>query len=190
MIPRAAVSGRRINEILSTTPEINDPINPVHPAEKLHGLLEFKRVDFSYEGSEQAVLSDISFIAKPGKTTAIIGGTGSGKTTLLNLIPRLYDVTQGSITVDGIDIRNLTQHDLREYIGYIPQKASLFSGTIKSNIIYGRPDASIDEITEAAATAQATEFINNLTDGLNSEIAQAGNNISGKTKAGYCPGFS
>lgn len=182
MVPRAAVSVRRINEILSTIPEINDPVEPKHPTKKINGLLEFKKVDFSYKGSEQAVLSDISFVAYPGQTTAIIGGTGSGKTTLLNLIPRLYDVTGGVITIDGIDIRDLSQHELRDYIGYVPQKASLFSGTIKSNITYGRPDANLTEITEAATTAQATEFISSLTDGLNSVIAQAGNNVSGGQK--------
>jgi ATP-binding cassette subfamily B multidrug efflux pump len=182
MVPRAAVSIRRINEILSTTPEINDPAEPKHLAEKVNGLLEFKKVNFSYKGSEQAVLSDISFTAYPGQTTAIIGGTGSGKTTILNLIPRLYDVTSGAITIDGIDIRDLTQHELHEHIGYVPQKASLFSGTIKSNITYGRPDASLTEINEAAAIAQATEFISGLADGLDSPIAQAGNNVSGGQK--------
>ncbi|OQB92984.1 MAG: putative ABC transporter ATP-binding protein [Parcubacteria group bacterium ADurb.Bin115] len=182
IIPRATVSVRRINEILSIIPEINDPAEPKHLTEKIHGLLEFKKVDFSYKGSEQAVLSDISFIAYPGQTTAIIGGTGSGKTTLLNLIPRLYDVTGGAITIDGIDIRDLPQHELREYIGYVPQKASLFSGTIKSNVAYGRPSASLTEITEAINTAQAAEFINDLADGLDSAIAQAGNNVSGGQK--------
>ncbi len=182
IIPRATVSVRRINEILSIIPEINDPAEPKHLTEKIHGLLEFKKVDFSYKGSEQAVLSDISFIAYPGQTTAIIGGTGSGKTTLLNLIPRLYDVTGGAITIDGIDIRDLSQHELREYIGYVPQKASLFSGTIKSNVAYGRPNASLTEITEAINTAQAAEFINGLADGLDSAIAQAGNNVSGGQK--------
>jgi ATP-binding cassette, subfamily B, multidrug efflux pump len=182
MIPRAAVSINRISEILSTEPEINDIDNPTHPAEKIKGLLEFKKVNFNYKGSEQAVLSDISFVAQPGQITAIIGGTGSGKTTLLNLIPRLYDVTGGTITIDDINIRDLSQHELREYIGYVPQKASLFSGTIKSNIAYGRPEASADEINEAAETAQAAEFINGLPDGIDSAIAQAGNNISGGQK--------
>lgn len=182
MVPRAAVSIRRINEILSTEPEINDIDNPVRPPRAIKGLLEFKKVNFSYKGSEQAVLSDISFVARPGQTTAIIGGTGSGKTTLLNLIPRLYDVTGGAITLDGIDIRNLSQHDLHSYIGYVPQKAFLFSGTIKSNIVYGQPNASLDEINEAAATAQAAEFIRGLADGIDSPIAQAGNNISGGQK--------
>lgn len=182
MIPRATVSGRRIGEILATTTCINDPANPVHPAEKFQGLLEFKQVDFSYDGSELAVLSDISFVAKPGQTTAIIGGTGSGKTTLLNLIPRLYDVTSGSITIDGIDIRNLLQTDLRKHIGYIPQKASLFSGTIKSNIAYGKTDVSDEEISQAIETAQAAEFVGNLAGGVDSEISQGGNNVSGGQK--------
>lgn len=182
MIPRATVSGRRIGEILAITTEINDPANPVHPAEKLQGLLEFKQVNFSYVGSEQAVLSDISFVAKPGQTTAIIGGTGSGKTTLLNLIPRLYDVSSGSITIDGIDIRNLLQTELRRYIGYIPQKASLFSGTVKSNITYGKTDVNDEEVSKAIKTAQASEFISNLADGIDSEISQGGNNVSGGQK--------
>lgn len=182
MIPRATVSIRRINEVLSTTAKINDPEKPKKPAEKINGLLEFKKVNFSYKGSEQAVLSDISFIARPGQTTAIIGGTGSGKTTLLNLIPRLYDVTGGSITVDGIDIRDLSQTELRDCIGYIPQKASLFSGTIKTNIAYGRPEAEIAEISEAAAIAQAKDFIDSSAEGLDSAIAQGGNNISGGQK--------
>ncbi len=181
-IPRAAVSIRRINEILTTKTKINDPAEPKRLPRKKTGLLEFKNVNFSYQGSEQAVLADISFIARPGQTTAIIGGTGSGKTTLLNLIPRLYDVTSGSITVDGIDIRDLSQYKLHDYIGYVPQKAFLFSGTIKSNIAYGRPDADTAEITEAAAIAQAEEFIASSADGLDSAIAQAGNNISGGQK--------
>lgn len=182
MLPRAMVSARRINEILSTKIKINDPTEPKKIKGEINGLLEFKQVSFRYQGSEQAVLSNISFIARPGETTAIIGGTGSGKTTLLNLIPRLYDVTEGVITIDGVDIRDLTQHDLRDSIGYIPQKASLFSGTIKSNIAYGRPNAKKTDITEAATIAQATEFIDKAVDGLNSPIAQAGNNLSGGQK--------
>jgi len=182
MVPRAAVSGRRINEVLSVAPEIIDPKTSVHPSDKIRGLVEFNNVNFSYEGSEQPVLSNISFIARPGQTTAIIGGTGSGKSTILSLIPRLYDTKNGSITIDGINIRNFSQHELRNNIGYVPQKASLFSGTIKSNISYGRPEASSEEITKAATTAQAEEFINSLADGLDSYIAQAGNNISGGQK--------
>ena len=182
MLPRAAVSARRINEILKVVPKINDPEKPVHLTDKVQGIIEFKNVSFSYEGSEQSILNGVSFVAKPGQITAIVGSTGSGKSTLLNLIPRLYDVTAGSISLDGVDIRRLTQHELREYIGYIPQKASLFSGTVKSNITYGRPEADESDIDQAASIAQASEFITGLTAGVDSPIAQGGNNISGGQK--------
>jgi ATP-binding cassette subfamily B protein len=182
MVPRAAVSGKRIEEILIVNSKIKDPEQPQNLPSKVQGIIEFQRVSFSYEGSEQPVLTNISFVAKPGQTTAIIGGTGSGKSTILNLIPRLYDVTVGSITLDGIDIRNIPQRELRKYISYIPQKASLFSGTIKSNIAYGQPDASKDEINRAATSAQASEFIDVLSDGLDSDISQGGDNISGGQK--------
>jgi ATP-binding cassette subfamily B protein len=182
MVPRAAVSGRRLNEILAVSPKIKDPKLSVNLSKKAKGVIEFKEVSFSYEGSEQPVLSNISFIAHPGKTTAIIGGTASGKSTLLNLIPRLYDVTCGTITLDGVDIRNISQQELHKNIGYIPQKALLFSGTIKSNIAYGRPEISQDEISRVAATAQASEFIDNLAEGLDSEVSQGGNNLSGGQK--------
>ncbi len=182
MVPRAAVSGRRVNEILDTNPSINDSLNPTQIPSKVRGQVEFNNVDFGYKGSEQQVLSSISFKAKPGETTAIIGGTGSGKSTILNLIPRLYDVSSGSITIDGIDIRNVLQSELHSHIGYIPQKASLFSGTIGSNIAYGKPRASNDFLYKAAITAQAKEFIDELPKGMDSPIAQAGNNISGGQK--------
>jgi ATP-binding cassette subfamily B protein len=183
MVPRAAVSGRRINEILSVSPKINDPKTPAHFPDPVQGLLEFRGVSFSYGGSaEQLVLSDISFMAKPGETTAIIGSTGSGKSTLLSLIPRLYDVTSGSITIDGVDIRDVSQHELHDAIGYIPQNALLFSGTVESNIAYGKPEASEDDLRQAAAIAQATEFINNLPDGMAGVISQGGNNVSGGQK--------
>ena len=182
MIPRAAVSGRRINEVLSTEPKINDPEKPEHLSAPVRGVIEFKDVSFSYQGSEQPVLTGISFIARPGQTTAIVGGTGSGKSTLLNLIPRLFDVTVGSIALDGTDIRHLTQHELHEHIGYIPQKAMLFSGSVKSNIAYGKTDADNSEIEKAAAIAQAEEFISSLPKGIESSIAQAGTNISGGQK--------
>jgi ATP-binding cassette subfamily B protein len=182
MVPRAAVSGKRISEILAVSPKINDPVKPQCLPENVQGVIEFKNVGFSYEGSEQPVLTNISFLAKPGQTTAIIGGTGSGKSTLLNLIPRLYDVTVGSITLDGIDIRTISQQELHRYIGYIPQKALLFSGTIKSNIIYGRPNATKDEISRAVETAQASEFIYDSAKGLDSDISQGGDNVSGGQK--------
>ena len=182
MVPRAAVSGRRINEILATEPTIVDPTNPQHLPKKLNGVVAFNNVDFGYEGSEQNVLSDISFTAEPGQTTAIIGGTGSGKSTILNLIPRLYDITKGSITIDGVDIRDISQLELRSNVGYVPQKASLFSGTIASNIAYGKPGANNKDIKNAASVAQASEFINELPKGFNDPISQAGINISGGQK--------
>ena len=182
MVPRAAVSGRRVNEVLATEPTISDPISPRHLPKIIRGEVVFSNVDFGYIGSEQQVLSHVSFSAEPGQTTAIIGGTGSGKSTLLNLIPRLYDVSNGSVTVDGIDIREISQKELRAHIGYVPQKASLFSGTVGSNIAYGKPRASDKELGQAADTAQAHEFIASLPKGLNNPIAQAGNNISGGQK--------
>lgn len=182
MVPRAAVSWKRVSEVLATEPTISDPVEPVSVPKKIRGVVEFNNVYFGYKGSEQQVLSGISFMAEPGQTTAIIGGTGSGKSTLLNLIPRLYDVTSGSITVDGLDIRQIKQSELRKHIGYVPQKASLFSGTVASNMSYGKPKASDDDLNKAASIAQASEFINDLPEGLNNPIAQAGNNISGGQK--------
>ncbi|MCX6728692.1 MAG: ABC transporter ATP-binding protein [Candidatus Saccharibacteria bacterium] len=182
MVPRAAVSGRRINEVLATEPTIVEPLSPASLPERINGEVEFDKVEFGYVGSEQPVLSGISFTAMPGQTTAIIGGTGSGKSTILNLIPRLYDVSKGSIAIDGIDIRELAQAELHSHVGYIPQKASLFSGTVGSNIAYGRPGADDKEIEKAAETAQAMEFINNLADGMDNPISQAGSNISGGQK--------
>jgi ATP-binding cassette subfamily B protein len=182
MVPRAAVSVRRVNEVLKTEPSIIDSPTPTHMPEKIQGLVEFKDVDFGYKGSEQQVLSRVSFTAKPGQTTAIIGGTGSGKSTILNLIPRLYDVSGGLITIDGIDISKVPQLELHSHIGYIPQKSSLFSGTVATNIAYGRPHATKEEIKKAAKTAQASEFIKDLPKGIDSPIAQAAINISGGQK--------
>ncbi len=182
LVPRAAVSGRRINEVLVTEPSIVDSPTPTHLPKKIKGLVEFKNVDFGYKGSEQQVLSKISFTAKPKQTTAIIGGTGSGKSTILNLIPRLYDVSGGSILIDGVNVRNIPQTELHSHIGYIPQKASLFSGTVASNISYGKPDADENEINRAAKIAQANEFIKDLLKGVKNPISQAGSNISGGQK--------
>lgn len=182
MVPRAAVSGRRVNEVLASEPTISDPVSTQHLPKTLRGMVAFHEVDFGYAGSEQQVLSKVSFTAEPGQTTAIIGGTGSGKSTILNLIPRLYDVSGGSVTIDGVDIRSLTQKELRSHIGYVPQKASLFSGTISSNIAYGNPGATIKQIKRAADIAQASKFIDGLPKGLDSPIVQAGNNISGGQK--------
>lgn len=182
MVPRAAVSGKRIGEILNTKPSIVDPEKASHLPEAAVGLVEFKNVSFGYQGSEQMVLENISFEAKPGQTTAIIGGTSSGKSTILNLIPRLYDVSGGMITIDGVNIKDIPQTELHAKIGYVPQKASLFSGTIKSNIIYGNPEASDDHIERAISIAQASEFINGLPKKLNSPVSESGSNLSGGQK--------
>ena len=181
MIPRASASAVRINEVLDTVPEIIDPERPVE-SDGRRGFVEFRDVTFKYPGAEQPVLSDISFSVKPGEITAIIGGTGSGKSTLINLIPRFYDIEQGSILIDGVDIREMTQASLRARIGLVPQKTVLFSGTVKENIGYGRVAPTYEEVRCAADTAQATEFILTMEEGFNSVIAQGGTNISGGQK--------
>ena len=177
-LPRAAVSAKRITEVLETESQIQDPVNPVK-APRRGGKVEFRNVTFTYPGAAEPVLYNISFIALPGETTAFVGSTGSGKSTIINLIPRFYDATNGQVLVDDIDVRAMKQKDLRERIGYVSQKAMLFSGTIKDNIIYGNPRASQEEILQAAATAQALEFIKELEQTFDSSIAQAGSNFSG-----------
>lgn len=181
MVPRAQASAERINEVLDTEPKINDPEVPEN-SDGEKGFVEFKDVTFSYPGAEQPAISHISFAAGPGEITAIIGGTGSGKSTLISLIPRFYDVDSGSIQVDGVDVRNLKQEDLRAKIGFVPQSAILFSGTIAENIRYGKDDATYEEIIHAAEVAQAGEFISAMKDGFDSEIAQGGTNVSGGQK--------
>ncbi len=181
MIPRAAVSAQRIGQVLDTEPTIEDPQQPVSPSAH-RGLVEFRDVSFAYPDAEEQALENISFIAQPGKTTAIIGGTGSGKSTLVSLIPRFYDVTGGQIMVDGVDVRSMTQHELREQIGYVPQKGLLFSGTIASNLRYGREDAGETDMIEAAEIAQAMEFIREKEDGFDEEVSQGGTNVSGGQK--------
>lgn len=183
MIPRAAVSAQRIGAVLDVEPTITDPAKPAAFGEaEARGLVEFKNVSFAYPDAEEKTLEDISFIAEPGKTTAIIGGTGSGKSSLIKLIPRFYDASEGQVLVDGVDIRDITQHDLRQQIGYIPQKGVLFSGTIASNLQYGDSDATETEMMEALETAQATAFIAEKANGLDEEIAQGGTNVSGGQK--------
>jgi ATP-binding cassette subfamily B protein len=180
MVPRAQASAIRINEVLEIVPEINDPAHAKEPASR--GFVEFKHVTFSYPGAEEPALADISFRATPGETVAIIGGTGAGKSTLVNLIPRFYDIDEGSILVDGVDVRDMEQEELRARIGFVPQQAVLFTGTIEDNIRYGKEDATDEEIQHAAETAQAFEFIANMKDGFQSNVAQGGTNLSGGQK--------
>ena len=182
MLPRAAVAAERVDEILTSETVIDDPEEPKHLPENSKGEVEFEHVSFRYPGAEHDVLHDLNFVAKPGQTTAIIGSTGCGKSTLINLIPRFYDVTEGHIRVDGMDVREMTQHDLRDKIGYVPQKGVLFSGTIASNILYGNPDGTEEEMIEAASIAQATEFIDEKPKKYESTIAQGGTNVSGGQK--------
>ena len=180
-LPRASVSATRIGEVLDTDLSITDP-NDAQPSLKNEGLITFKDVSYHYPKASENVLNNISFTARPGETTAIIGSTGSGKSTLINLIPRFYDVTDGAIEIDGIDIRKMTQADLRANIGYVPQKGMLFSGNIVSNIAYGKDDASTDEIMKALEVAQAKNFVSEMEDGIETAIAQGGGNVSGGQK--------
>lgn len=167
--------------MLAIEPEINDP-DHVKQADKQKGYVEFQHVTFSYPGAEEPAISHISFSAAPGEVTAIIGGTGSGKSTLVSLIPRFYDIDSGHLLVDGVDVREMPQEHLRSKIGFMPQKAVLFSGTIAENIRYGKEDATDEEVRHAADVAQATEFISEMQDGFNSVIAQGGTNVSGGQK--------
>ena len=181
MLPRAGVAAERIDEVIRTNSTVNDPKEPVTEADH-RGVICFKHVDFRYPGAKEDVLSDIDFVAEPGKITAIIGSTGCGKSTLVNLIPRFYDVTGGSIELDGHDIRDYTLSELRESIGFVPQKSILFSGTIASNLRFGKADASDEKIKKAADIAQASEFIETKNDRYESSIAQGGSNVSGGQK--------
>ncbi|HAO68798.1 MAG TPA: ABC transporter ATP-binding protein [Ruminococcaceae bacterium] len=178
MVPRAAVSADRVAEVLNTDPGIQDPKTPVQAAVS-GGTVEFRKVSFRYQNAESDVLSDLNFTAKAGETTAFIGSTGAGKSTLLNLIPRFYDVTEGSVSIGGVDVRQMTQKQLRQIIGYVPQKSVLFSGNIASNIRYGKEDASDEEIWEALRIAQAEDFVRDEDGDLSASIAQGGQNVSG-----------
>ena len=182
MLPRANVSARRINEVLETEVSVHDPENPAQPSENVKGTVEFDHVSFAYPEAGENVITDISFKAEKGETVAIIGSTGSGKSTLINLIPRFYDVTEGTVKVDGVDVREMTQKDVRDRIGYVPQKGVLFSGTIDSNIRYGKTEISEAAVKKAAEVAQATEFIDTKPEAYASPIAQGGSNVSGGQK--------
>ena len=182
MLPRANVSARRINEVLETEVSVHDPENPVQPSENVKGTVEFDHVSFAYPEAGENVITDISFKAEKGETVAIIGSTGSGKSTLINLIPRFYDATEGAVKVDGVDVREMTQKDVRDRIGYVPQKGVLFSGTIDSNIRYGKTEIPEDAVKKAAEVAQATEFIDTKPERYKTPIAQGGSNVSGGQK--------
>lgn len=181
-IPRATISAKRIVEVLSTRPQIKDPLKPKYSLQNCRGLIDFKEVTFSYPGADLPVLTNISFTAKPGQTTALIGSTGSGKSTLINLLPRFYDVTAGVISIDGVDIREYMLSDLRRCIGLVPQKAVLFSGTVAQNIKYGAPNTDNKNVKKSAQIAQADEFIRKLENKYNYYIAQGGANVSGGQK--------
>ena len=182
MIPRAVASGGRIQDVLDVDPAIKDPAEPIALAPRdggPRGVVEFKEVEFRYPGAEDAILSHISFTAQTGQTTAIVGSTGSGKSTLIGLIPRLNDVTSGSITIDGHDIRDMARADLWQHIGFVPQKAFLFSGTVATNLRYGNPEATDEELWHALRIAQAEEFVKAMPEGLEEPITQGGTNVSG-----------
>ena len=186
MVPRASVAAGRIYEVIATEPKITDPQDPRPFLNSQRGMVEFKNVSFQYPGAHEAVLQNISFKAYPGKTTAFIGSTGSGKSTLVNLIPRFYEATDGEVLVNGVNVKDVSMHDLRDVIGLVPQKGVLFSGTIESNLKYGAPDISDEELAEVIAIAQAKEFIDEKEKGIRSPIAQGGSNVSGGQKQRLC----
>jgi ATP-binding cassette subfamily B protein len=181
MLPRAGVAAERIDEVIQTKTSIEEAANPTTISEP-KGVLRFSHVGFTYPEAEEEVISDIDFTAEPGKTTAIIGSTGCGKSTLVHLIPRFYDVTEGSITIDDVDIRQLSLKELRNMVGFVPQKGILFSGTIASNLRFGNSNATDEEIAKAAEIAQAKDFVEEKPKGYDSEIAQGGTNVSGGQK--------
>ena len=182
MLPRASVSGDRISKVLNTQPTILDPSESAHFPSYFSGQVEFNHVSFKYPGAQGYALNDIHFTAKPGQTTAIIGATGAGKSTIVNLIPRFYDVTEGSIKIDGVDIRSITQHELRDKIGYVPQKNTLFTGSIRSNMLYANNDATDIDISRAIDIAQAREFVDSKSEKIDLAISQGGMNVSGGQK--------
>jgi len=182
ILPRAAVSGDRIAAVLATEPTIKDPEVPATFPQPFKGTVEFRDVCFMYPDSEECVIENISFTANPGETTAFIGSTGSGKSTVISLIPRFYDTTHGSVLIDGVDVRTISQHDLRDKIGYVPQKGLLFTGTVESNLRFAREDASEQDMDLALDISQASKFVEEMPDGISSEIAQGGANVSGGQK--------
>ena len=186
MLPRATVAAERIYEVISTEPKIHDTNDPVAFKNSQRGTVEFRNVSFQYPGAHEPVLQNINFVAKPGQTTAFIGSTGSGKSTLIHLIPRFYEASQGEVLVNGVNVKDVTLYDLRETIGFVPQKGILFSGTIESNLKYGNPDISVQQLQDVIHIAQADEFILQKEEGLQSSIAQGGSNVSGGQKQRLC----
>jgi ATP-binding cassette subfamily B multidrug efflux pump len=182
ILPRASVSADRIAAVLDTEPVIKDPQEPRQFPAPFKGTIEFRDVSFRYPAAEEDVLHNINFTARPGQTTAFIGTTGSGKSTIVSLVPRFYEVCEGAILIDGIDIREVSQHDLHDRIGYVPQKSNLFSGTIESNLLYADENASDEDLKLAADISQASEFITSKPEGMQAEIAQGGMNVSGGQK--------
>ncbi|MBQ6118181.1 MAG: ABC transporter ATP-binding protein, partial [Clostridia bacterium] len=182
IVPRANISARRILEVLDLEPEIRQPEHPVAPDPSARGTVAFRDVSFGYAGAGEQVLNHITFTALPGQTTAVIGGTGSCKSTLINLIPRLYDVTSGSVEVDGVNVKDMDGETLFSLIGFIPQTASLFSGTVRENVCFGKPDATDEEVWHALTLAQAADFVRQLPEGLDSHVSQSGTNLSGGQK--------
>jgi ATP-binding cassette subfamily B protein len=181
-LPRAAVSAARIAEVLETRPGISDPASPKEPSSGLHGVLEFRNVGFRYPGAEERALSGVSFMALPGEVTAVIGGTGSGKSTLVNLVPRFYDAEEGAVLVDGVDVREMSQASLRSRIGYVPQKAVLFSDSVAGNIGYGSGGAGPEEVQRAGRIAQAADFVEAMAGSWDAAVSQGGANLSGGQK--------
>ncbi len=179
MLPRASISAKRIADVLETENSIVEPAHPEAFPDDQRGVVTFDHVSFAYPGSEENVLSDISFTAKPGQTTAFIGSTGSGKSTLINLVPRFYDTTSGHVYVDGVDVRNASIHELRSKLGIVPQKANLFSGDVRSTLQYGASNASDEDLERALEISQSKEFVDKLPGGLDHEIAAGGTNVSG-----------
>jgi ATP-binding cassette subfamily B protein len=179
MVPRAAVSSERIQQVLVTETAIADPVVPQVPKGPPRGLVEFQNVEYRYPGAEEPVLRDVSFALVPGRTTAVVGSTGSGKSTLINLIPRLDDVTEGAVLIDGLDIRTRLQSDVRSMLGFVPQRSMLFSGTVASNLRFGREDASEDQLWHSLDVAQAREFVSAMPGELDAVIEQGGTNLSG-----------
>jgi ATP-binding cassette subfamily B protein len=179
LIPRASASAVRINEVLDVDPLIKEPAAPKSPDEGIKGIVEFKDVVFKFEDAEKPSLTDISFKAMPGQTTALIGSTGSGKSTIVNLIERFFDINGGSLLIDGLDVREYAYDTLRKKIGFIPQTAILYNLSIKDNIKYGKPDATDEEVIEAAKTAQAYDFITAMPEGFDTMLSQGGKNLSG-----------